>query len=386
MIHDNNSVTLVIVTCYTLFHAAKELRSVSSLDKRCQIHMHIKVFSWHSSSLWQWLIEPSTTISKTEDRRRVRLLVGILLTAFVLTVPGGFLSPNAVERVILGTASLLFLAAYIFARTQYYRVAKIISIVNTLFIPAVSSFFFSYGDPNNLTHPLMWLTIAVLMGALWLSLKGFVLLMFVEVATIAYVSFFTSLAAFPDFLELCAFLLLSMALICVTALIQAQDQKQIEEQSHQLLESQRYVQNVINSMADSLIVINPDSSTIHTVNQATLSLLDYTEQELIGKPINTILDDQHEPYHEKNLEHIIQQGSVQNLEHTYLSKTGTRIPIFLSEAVMRNTSDTMQRIVWVAKDITERKQIEESLEQHREWLEVTLSSIGDGLLRQMKPV
>ena len=49
-----------------------------------------------------------------------------------------------------------------------------------------------------------------------------------------------------------------------------------------------YTDNVIKSMADALVVVNQDA-TIRAVNQATLDLLGYEENELIGKPIGTIL-------------------------------------------------------------------------------------------------
>ena len=46
--------------------------------------------------------------------------------------------------------------------------------------------------------------------------------------------------------------------------------------------SKLYVDNILSSMVDSLIVVNLDT-TIRKVNQATLNLLGYEESELISQ-------------------------------------------------------------------------------------------------------
>ena len=54
--------------------------------------------------------------------------------------------------------------------------------------------------------------------------------------------------------------------------------------------SKEYVENIVQSMADSLIVVQLDAeSLITTVNAATLELLGYSESELIGAPVSKIL-------------------------------------------------------------------------------------------------
>ena len=72
--------------------------------------------------------------------------------------------------------------------------------------------------------------------------------------------------------------------------------------------------NIIQSMVDTLIVVNPDA-TIKTVNQATLNLLGYEENELIGKPVSMIFE---EEVVFPGLEDLIKKESVRNVEKTYL--------------------------------------------------------------------
>ncbi|PIP76645.1 MAG: hypothetical protein COW85_13175 [Ignavibacteria bacterium CG22_combo_CG10-13_8_21_14_all_37_15] len=50
--------------------------------------------------------------------------------------------------------------------------------------------------------------------------------------------------------------------------------------------SKTYVENVIHSMADTLIVIDTDeNASIRTANNAALNLLKYRENELVGQSV-----------------------------------------------------------------------------------------------------
>lgn len=133
------------------------------------------------------------------------------------------------------------------------------------------------------------------------------------------------------------------------------------------LVSKDYVDNIIKSMIDTLIVTNPDA-TIKTVNLATLNLLGYQETDLIGKPVGILFAaaDTKAFYKEAWIDNLLKNGSIQNIEENYLAKNGDRIPVLLSGAVMKNEKGEIQGIVYVALDITERKRAEERLRQSEE--------------------
>ena len=61
-------------------------------------------------------------------------------------------------------------------------------------------------------------------------------------------------------------------------------------------------------MADTLIVVNPDA-TINMVNRATLNLLGYEENELIGKPIRMIFAEE-VVFKGSGIEDLIQKGFI----------------------------------------------------------------------------
>ena len=129
--------------------------------------------------------------------------------------------------------------------------------------------------------------------------------------------------------------------------------------------SKTYLDNIVENMTDSIIVIS-SQGTINKVNRTTLNLLDYHEQELLGQPIASLFaeaDDENQSLKEKGIENLINLGSVRNIEKSYLTKDGRKIPVLFSAAVMHDDSGAVQGLVCAALDITERKQAEQKLHE-----------------------
>ena len=124
--------------------------------------------------------------------------------------------------------------------------------------------------------------------------------------------------------------------------------------------SRSYLDNILSSMINSLIVINPDA-TIRTVNQATLNLLGYGENELIGQLISMVIEDER-LFPGKGVKDLNQRDFIKGIEKNYLTKDGNIVPVFFSGSVMRDQRGKLQAVVCVAQDITERKQAEEKLQ------------------------
>lgn len=131
--------------------------------------------------------------------------------------------------------------------------------------------------------------------------------------------------------------------------------------------SKDYVNNIINNMSDCLIVTEQDG-TIKTANQAILNLLGYTEEELIGRPFGIVYGrknknetDQTLPAEHTELVHLMEKGSVVNVEKNYVAKNGGEIPVLYSSSVLRDAEGRTQGIICVARDITARKQTEEKI-------------------------
>jgi PAS domain S-box-containing protein len=123
--------------------------------------------------------------------------------------------------------------------------------------------------------------------------------------------------------------------------------------------SKEYVDNIIKSMINTLIVVSADG-TIARSNAATCSLLGYQEQELLGRPVEMILDRDTSRVGatSPDLKHL---AGVDHLEVAYLAKDGKKIPVMFSSSLLEGPNGEFQGIVCVAQDMTERKRAEEAL-------------------------
>ncbi len=147
-------------------------------------------------------------------------------------------------------------------------------------------------------------------------------------------------------------------------------EERVRERTKELREAKDYIDNVVRSMADTLIVVNQDS-VIQTVNHATLDLLGYREDELIGQPIEMIMAEE-EPTRELGLYGLTGSDFVRNIEKIYIARDGRKIPVLFSDSIMRDDNGRIEGIVCVAQDITELKQAEERNRLFQQHLEMEL--------------
>ncbi|OPX36511.1 MAG: hypothetical protein B1H11_07335 [Desulfobacteraceae bacterium 4484_190.1] len=149
-----------------------------------------------------------------------------------------------------------------------------------------------------------------------------------------------------------------------------EDFKDITERNQlqeKLEAAKTYAENIIANFLDTLIVTNPDG-TIRTINQATLDLLEYREEELIGKPVGIIFAEEEEeeevkPFFTGTLEELVRRGVMRNYELTYVTKSGRRIPMSFNASVMRDEEGKIMGLVAGAKDVSKIKETEAQLRQ-----------------------
>ncbi len=146
--------------------------------------------------------------------------------------------------------------------------------------------------------------------------------------------------------------------------------------------SKSYLDNIIKSMLDTLIVVDPDGIIIK-VNKSTRSLLGYYREELIGTSIkNIILEEKTEKG--SLIDELVCRGSIGNIEKTYLTKDGVRIPVLFSGAVMHDDRGKIQGVVCVARDIIDRKRAEIALQNAYDEMERRVDERTDELLKANK--
>ena len=129
--------------------------------------------------------------------------------------------------------------------------------------------------------------------------------------------------------------------------------------------SKSYVDNILKSMAETLMVIDTDG-TIQRVNQAAISLLGYERHELVGRSAGDLFEEGVDV-----LSLLKQSGLndiIRRVDTSVVTKDGRHVAVSLSGSVMRDEDGEIQGMVCVAQDITERKRTQEILERQTQEL------------------
>ncbi|BAY19290.1 adenylate/guanylate cyclase [Anabaenopsis circularis NIES-21] len=124
-----------------------------------------------------------------------------------------------------------------------------------------------------------------------------------------------------------------------------------------LVTYKNYMDTVINSMADALL-ITTNTGKIKQVNPAAQKLFDFSEEELINKPISLIFDDNF------LLLRIINHYSkinrdLQHFEVVCRKKTREKVLVAFSCTVMQKKNEVLEDIIYLGRDITSRQRREQ---------------------------
>lgn len=122
-----------------------------------------------------------------------------------------------------------------------------------------------------------------------------------------------------------------------TVIVAFRDITELKRAQDEVVAAKDYTDNIVECMIDALIVIDPDG-TIKTINKATSDLLGYKEEELIGKPVATIFEEEEALFKGTRLEKLIKEGSIRDYIMTYKTKSGEKVPVSFSGSVMRQAS------------------------------------------------
>jgi len=114
-------------------------------------------------------------------------------------------------------------------------------------------------------------------------------------------------------------------------------------------------ENIISTMADSLGLLDREGNIV-SVNKATLDLSGYRKSELEGKSVEVLFREK--DFKNTLLDKAIKGEIIRNYELNFKTKTGDNIPVVFSSSTMMNEAGGMAGIVYIIKDITERKQDE----------------------------
>ncbi|MEP0783228.1 EAL domain-containing protein [Trichocoleus sp. DQ-A1] len=124
----------------------------------------------------------------------------------------------------------------------------------------------------------------------------------------------------------------------------------------------------------------PDAITISTVaegrlvevNDSLLNITGYTREEIIGRTTVELKIWANQEQRDRMKQILLEEGSVRNIEFTFLTKSGEARVALLSAEII--DFDNQQCLLAVSRDITSRKQAEEALRVQQEFLRNVIDS------------
>jgi PAS domain S-box-containing protein len=138
----------------------------------------------------------------------------------------------------------------------------------------------------------------------------------------------------------------------------------------------------------SVLASSPDAITVTDLNgdilECSQSALDIhgcsSKDEMLGKnALEFIAKKDHERAME-SLKKTLEQGSVKDIEYTFLTKDGWEFPVELSTSVIKDSYSNPTGFVVIARDITERKRAEAEREAAHELLQATIDGVNEPIM------
>ena len=176
-------------------------------------------------------------------------------------------------------------------------------------------------------------------------------------------------------------LLVLAALFFISIVILKQ---QIASRTHELKESRQRYQTLFSHSTDAIFLSNMKGEIID-VNEEACRSLGYSHSELIQLSVAEIDRTAVEEKHMENAWPQLQKGKTVTLESVHSRKDGVSFPVEIHIGKIEMLGEDV--ILGVARDITDRKKVEDERDQalytlgdERERLSVTLRSIGDGVI------
>jgi PAS domain S-box-containing protein len=316
---------------------------------------------------------PSTAIKNDQQKAQARMVSALLLPSGLITLMGwvmNFTSYVSYDHLSLGWVSLVITVGYLLSRTRFYIAGGLLLLVYGSIYALVVSL--TWSDAPHLTmHPLYWLVATVMIGSLWLPIKAVIVLGLFEIILVSTTAVFSEKLDFAALQEFLPYFLLVILLVLVSTVVRDRNQNKISDQAGKLADSEAFLNNIIHSMHD-LLIVTDTAGAIKTTNHSALQTLGYEVDELLGKKSGSILQPANDISSNSNTAQLIETEPWHRIEKVAVTKMGQRIPVLVSTSDMKNIAGQPLGSVLVAKDMTELKQVENQLRQSQK-----LQAIGN---------
>lgn len=148
---------------------------------------------------------------------------------------------------------------------------------------------------------------------------------------------------------------------------------------HQTLNNTSKLVAVVESSSDAILSKGLDS-IVTSWNHGAEMMFGYTANEIIGQPITRLFPEHLFPEEQYFVNQIKNGELIRHFETQRLTKSGRLIDVSVNLSPIKNASGKLVGIAKIARDITDKKQLEKSLANQHERLRITMQSIGDAVI------
>ncbi len=158
----------------------------------------------------------------------------------------------------------------------------------------------------------------------------------------------------------------------------------VEAGEKRIQEAQEKYRNLFDSANDAIILTDPDN-TVTSWNKSAERIFGWTETEILGKKFLPMSFDQKlQPDSEQIIRNAISGGTVTGIETILKRKDGKEINVGMTLSPLRDTNQEVIGLSGIFRDITEKKQAQEQIENSLKEKEVLLREIHHRVKNNMQ--
>jgi PAS domain S-box-containing protein len=146
-----------------------------------------------------------------------------------------------------------------------------------------------------------------------------------------------------------------------------------------------WLASIVESSDDAIITKRIDGR-IMSWNPAAERLLGYTEAEIIGQPITTIVPPELRSEEQQIMERLRRGEPIEHFDTTRLTKNGHRVELSLTISPLRNSEGEIVGASKIARDIGKRKELEKRLLEEYRHKDEFLAMLSHELRNPLAPI
>jgi PAS domain S-box-containing protein len=161
--------------------------------------------------------------------------------------------------------------------------------------------------------------------------------------------------------------------------------EELQATEEELQHSQERLERMFESVTDGIVVTTLDG-TVLKVNERAAQMLGYaSDDELLGKSCLDCVAPNDREKMANNMQKVIKEGLIKRQEYTLRKADGTEFPAELSTNIIKDASGNAIGLITIARDITERKQMEQLFKTVTNSSQVGIYIIQDGKFQMANP-